>query len=72
MIRQLLFTFIITALASGGFYETGDTVSPDHQSTLYPVCYGDYPAENLQLSHFNGYENGGDYKIIWIEMLATW
>ena len=72
MVRSLLVILIITAWAFGGYYETGDTVSPDHQNIPYAICYGEYPADNLQLSDFNGYQNGGDFTIIWIEMLATW
>ena len=49
-----------------------EILSPDHQNIPYTICYGEYPTDNLQLSDFNGYQNGGDYKIIWIEMLATW
>ena len=72
MLRQLLLILLIPVLGFGGYYGIGDTVSADHQNIDYPVCYGEYPTENLQLSHFNGYDNGGSYKIIWIEMLATW
>ena len=72
MNRQLLLILLIPVLGFGGFYEIGQTVSSAHQNIAYPVCYGEYPTENLQLSHFNGYDNGGSYKIIWIEMLATW
>ena len=72
MVRSLLVILIIIVWAFGGYYETGDTVSPDHQNILYTICYGEYPTDNLQLSDFNGYQNGGDYNIIWIEMLATW
>ena len=72
MVRFFQFIIIITTLANGGFYEVGNTVSSEHQNTHYPICYGDYPSDNLQLSHFNGYENDGEFKIIWIEMLATW
>ncbi len=72
MVRQLLLIILIPSWGSGGFYEIGDYVSTDHQNISYPVCYGEYPTENLQLSHFNGSNNGGSFKIIWIEMLATW
>ena len=72
MVRSLLLIHIITVWVFGGYYETGNTVSPDHQNIPYAICYGEYPADNLQLSDFNGYQNGGDFKIIWIEMLATW
>ena len=72
IVRSLLLILILTVWALGGYYETGDTVSPDHQNIPYTICYGEYPTDNLQLSDFNGYQNGGDFNIIWIEMLATW
>ena len=72
ILRFFQFIIIIATLANGGFYEVGNTVSTEHQNTPYPICYGDYPSDNLQLSHFNGYEYGGEFTIIWIEMLATW
>ena len=56
----------------GATYNVGDVICLEEQNMEFDICYGDYPSDNLQLSHFNGYENGGDYKIIWIEMLATW
>ena len=72
VVHRLFLYCTILSIAFAGFYQVGNTVSSEHQNTPYPICYGDYPSENLQLSDFNGYENGGDYKIIWIEMLATW
>lgn len=72
MIRLLILILFISGLGFGGFYEIGDAVSADHQNVPYPVCYGEYPSDDLRLSHFNGNNNGGTYNIIWIEMLATW
>ena len=39
MVRSLLVILIITVWAFGGYYETGDTVSPDHQNIPYTICY---------------------------------
>tara|TARA_Y100001970_G_scaffold24304_1_gene28874 strand:+ start:12766 stop:12957 length:192 start_codon:yes stop_codon:yes gene_type:complete len=36
------------------YYAIGDTVTYDHQNEAHNVCYGDYPFQNLKLSHFNG------------------
>tara|TARA_Y100000588_G_C14065094_1_gene843264 strand:+ start:131 stop:349 length:219 start_codon:yes stop_codon:yes gene_type:complete len=69
---KLILNLFITELVFGGLYEVGDSVSNVHQEIPYPVCHGEYPTDNLQLSQFNGEINGGNYKIIWIEMLATW
>ena len=53
-------------------YNTGQTVSITHQNISFPVCYGDYSSSNLKLADFNGDLNGGDYKVIFIDMSATW
>ncbi|MDP6569816.1 MAG: hypothetical protein QF472_06740 [Candidatus Marinimicrobia bacterium] len=63
---------LLIAFSSAGYYELGDTVSEAHQRIAYPVCYGDYPGGYLKLEDLNGFENGGNFKVIWIEMLATW
>ena len=50
---QFLFILLLsTPLFSE--YSVGDQISTDHQNLAFDVCYGDYPYEQLQLSHFNG------------------
>ena len=63
---------ILFAFISAGYYEVGDSVSELHQRIAYPVCYGEYPDDYLKLEDLNGFENGSNFKVIWIEMLATW
>ncbi len=63
---------LLTTISFAGFYEVGDSVSEPHQRIAYSVCYGGYPHEYLKLEDLNGFINGGNYKVIWIEMLATW
>ena len=36
------------------YYAIGDTVTYIHQNESHDVCYGDYPFQELTLSHFNG------------------
>lgn len=62
-----IMNFVFTAV-----YNTGQTVSVSHQNMNFPVCYGDYPSNNLKLADFNGDLNGGDYKVIFIDMSASW
>ena len=70
-INGITLIFVI-AFGFTGYYEVGDTVSSHHQRITYPVCYGSFPNAYLTLEDINGFENGGDYKVIWIEMLASW
>ena len=36
------------------YYAIGDTVIVSHQNETFSVCYGEYPHNELELSHFNG------------------
>jgi len=51
---KYLITTIILSFTFASYYTIGDTVTYSHQNELFNVCYGDYPSEQLQLSHFNG------------------
>ena len=51
---KYLITIIILSFTFSSYYTIGDTVTYSHQNELFNVCYGDYPDEQLQLSHFNG------------------
>ena len=64
--------FIILCFAYPAVYNTGETVTTYHQNIDFPVCYGDYESNSLSLADFNGDLNGGDYKVIFIDMSATW
>ena len=43
------------------YYAIGDTVIVSHQNESFDVCYGDYPFEELELSHFHGKISIFDY-----------
>ena len=51
---KYLLTIIISSFTFASYYAIGDTVTYNHQNEPFDVCYGDYPYEQLQLSHFNG------------------
>tara|TARA_B100000686_G_scaffold118088_1_gene125249 strand:+ start:276 stop:443 length:168 start_codon:yes stop_codon:yes gene_type:complete len=54
----------------------GDQISISHQNAEHEICYGSNLDPNgdgvFQLSELNGNLNGGDYKVILIEMSASW
>ena len=67
-----LISLLINTIIYASLYSEGDTVSLEHQLIPFEICYGNYAADVLSVADFNVDLNGGDYKIIWIEMLATW
>ena len=69
---SIIFISISTSFLYSAEYDIGDIVSESHQQIEYTFCYGYSSDTELQLAHFNGETNGGQYKIIWIEMAATW
>ena len=69
---SIIILSLLIGSASASVYNVGDQISGSHQNISFPVCYGDYPDNNLSLSDFNGELNGGDWSVIWISMSATW
>ncbi|MDP6853313.1 MAG: hypothetical protein QF472_05115 [Candidatus Marinimicrobia bacterium] len=56
-----------------GAYKEGDTISLDHQNMEFGYCYPESDIGNtFKLSDYNGELNGGNYKVILMEMSATW
>ena len=57
-------------------YEVGETISIAHQNMEVPICYAaELDPDNDGIFHFSEYNgdlNGGDYNVIFIEMMATW
>jgi len=51
---KYLFITIITSFLFSSYYAIGDTVIAGHQNQAFDVCYGEYPNNELELSHFNG------------------
>ena len=72
--KNVIKLILSTCLISFGFslYNVGQTVSTSDQNVDYNVCYGDYNSSTLSLADFNGALNGGSYKVIHIDMAASW
>ena len=51
---KYLLSIIILSFTFASYYAIGDTVTYSHQNEPFDVCYGDYPHNQLELSHFNG------------------
>ena len=69
--NRILFLLIIL-YSLFAVYEVGEQISIEDQQQLFEICSGDYPTSNLSLSDFNGDLNGGNYKVIHIDMSASW
>ncbi len=52
--KYLLTTIVIISSSFCSYYAIGDTVIASHQNEAFDVCYGEYPNNQLSLSHFNG------------------
>ena len=68
---------IIVVLFSISFaYEVGETISMPHQNTDFPICYAPELDPNndgiFNFAEYNGDLNGGQYYVIFLEMMATW
>ena len=57
-------------------YEVGETISMTHQNTDFPICYAPELDPNndgiFNFAEYNGDLNGGQYYVIFLEMMATW
>ena len=67
---------ILSILLSVSFavYNVGQTVSTSDQNVTLQGCssISDYYNEEFKLADWNGATNNGDYKVIWLEMSASW
>ena len=76
MKRLLIITIsICTSFVIGQTYCAGDQISSSDLNTQYEVCYGsgDYETgDSWSLIDYDGSQNGGQYKILFIDMSATW
>ena len=74
---MLIKYFIIVILMSFSFaYEVGETISMAHQNQGFPICYAPELDPNndgvFNFSEYNGDLNGGQYYVIFLEMMTTW
>ena len=57
-------------------YEVGETISMAHQNMDFNICYAPELDPNndgvFNFSEYNGDLNGGQYFVIFLEMMATW
>ena len=68
---------IIVSLFSISFaYEVGETISMSHQNMDFEICYAPELDPNndgiFNFAEYNGDLNGGQYYVIFLEMMATW
>ena len=69
--------FIMVMVISISFaYEVGETISIAHQNMDFDICYAPELDPNsdgiFNFSEYNGDLNGGQYYVIFLEMMATW
>ena len=74
---MLKFYHLIFMIISSSFaYEVGETVSMAHQNMDFDICYAPELDPNndgvFNFSEYNGDLNGGQYYVIFLEMMATW
>ena len=74
---MLKFYHLILIITGFSFaYEVGETISMAHQNADYTICYAPELDPNgdgiFNFSEYNGDLNGGQYYVIFLEMMATW
>ena len=74
---MIKFYHLIFGIISISFaYEVGETISMVHQNTDFAICYASELDPNndgvFNFSEYNGDLNGGQYYVIFLEMMATW
>ena len=74
---MLKFYYLVLLMMSFSFsYEVGETISMSHQNMEFDICYGTELDPNgdgiFNFSEYNGDLNGGQYYVIFLEMMATW
>jgi len=72
----IIFVFLCAfSMLSAQTYCAGDQISSTHQNQGHEVCAGfeDYETgDTFKIADYNGDLNGGNYKIIFIDMSASW
>ena len=68
---SLVIIIFLSFLFSG--YNIGDQLSEDHQNMEFGYCYPDTQVGNsFSIAQHNGDLNGGNYKVLMIEVSASW
>ena len=68
--------YLILLVGTALTYEVGETISMNHQNMDFDICYAPELDPNndgvFNFSEYNGDLNGGQYYVIFLEMMATW
>ena len=71
-----LYHLILLIISFSLAYEVGETLSTTHQNMDFDICYSPELDPNndgiFNFSEYNGDLNGGQYYVIFLEMMATW
>ena len=68
---SLVIIIFLSFLFSG--YNIGDQVSVDDQNMEFGFCYPETQVDNsFSFAQHNGDLNGGNYKVLMIEVSASW
>ena len=71
-----LYHLMLICLSIAFAYEVGETISMTHQNMDFDICYAPELDPNndgvFNFSEYNGDLNGGQYYVIFLEMMATW
>ena len=75
MIKHFYISFIIIFSLIFA-YNVGDYVNIAHQNTDFEICYAPELDPNndglFNFAEYSGDLNGGQYHVIFLEMMATW
>ena len=68
--------YLILLVGTALTYEVGETISMNHQNMDFDICYAPQLDPNndgvFNFSEYNGDLNGGQYYVIFLEMMASW
>ena len=71
-----LYHLILLIISFSYAYEVGETISISLQNMVFDICYAPELDPNndgvFSFSEYNGDLNGGQYYVIFLEMMATW
>ena len=68
--------YLLLLVGTALTYEVGETISMNHQNMDFGICYAPQLDPNndgvFNFSEYNGDLNGGQYYVIFLEMMASW
>ena len=73
------FLLLLLSFSLSQNYGVGEQISEAHQNTQFNICYGAEEhgfggqlVPSLSLGDFNGFNNGGIFYVLMIDMAASW